>query len=151
MTTRYPVDQRTLSEADHVILKALHLYYEHDLTQAEVGARMGFSRPKVSKLIAEGRERGLVKIEIAEPADDLVPLEISLEDRYGLREAVVVATSEDRGTTELSAGRAGAALLTRVCTAETILGLSWGVSVRALRSEEHTSELQSHSDLVCRL
>src|SRR5215208_6474830 len=132
MAVRYPVDQRTLSAEDHVILKVLHLYYEHDLTQAEVGARMGFSRPKVSKLIAEGRERGLVKIEIAEPADDLVPLEISLEDRYRLREAVVVATSEDRGTTELSAGRAGAALLTRGCTAETILGLSWGVSVRAL-------------------
>ena len=132
MAVRYPVDQRTLSAEDHVILKVLHLYYEHDLTQAEVGARMGFSRPKVSKLIAEGRERGLVKIEIAEPADDLVPLEISLEDRYGLREAVVVATSEDRGTTELSAGRAGAALLARVCTPETVLGLSWGVSMRAL-------------------
>jgi deoxyribonucleoside regulator len=132
VAVRYPVDQRTLSEEDHVILKVLHLYYEHDLTQAEVGARMGFSRPKVSKLIAEGRERGLVKIEIAEPADDLVPLEISLEDRYGLSEAVVVATSEDRETTELSAGRAGAALLARVCTPETVLGLSWGVSMRAL-------------------
>ena len=60
MALRYPVDQRTLSKEDHVILKVLHLYYDHDLTQAEVGARMGFSRPKVSKLIAEGKERGLV-------------------------------------------------------------------------------------------
>ena len=132
MATRYPVDQRTLSEEDHVILKALHLYYEHDFTQAEVGARMGFSRPKVSKLLAEGKERGLVKIEIAEPADNLVPLEIAIEDRHGLREVVVVATSEDRQTTELSAGRAGAALLARVCTPQTVLGVSWGVSMRAL-------------------
>ena len=132
MATRYPVDQRTLSEEDHVILKALYLYYEHDLTQAEVGARMGFSRPKVSKLLAEGKERGLVKIEIAEPADDLVPLEIAIEDHHGLREVVVVATSEDRETTELSAGRAGAALLARVFTPQTVLGISWGVSMRAL-------------------
>jgi deoxyribonucleoside regulator len=132
MATRYPVDQRTLSEEDHVILKALYLYYEHGLTQAEVGARMGFSRPKVSKLLAEGKERGLVKIEIAEPADDLVPLEIAIEDHHGLREVVVVATSEDRETTELSAGRAGAALLARVCTPQTVLGISWGVSMRAL-------------------
>src|SRR6266540_981735 len=29
------------------------------------------------------------------------------------------------------------------------MALYWGV--RALRSEEHTSELQSHHDLVCRL
>jgi deoxyribonucleoside regulator len=131
-TMRYPVDHNNLSEEDHLILKVLRLYYEHDLTQAEVGARMGFSRPKVSKLITEGKERGLVKIEIAEPADDLVPLEIALEERYGLREAVVVATSEDRESTELLAGRAGAALLSRVCTPETVLGISWGVSMRAL-------------------
>jgi deoxyribonucleoside regulator len=132
MAARYPVDHNNLSDDDYLILKVLRLYYEHDLTQAEVGARMGFSRPKVSKLITEGKERGLVKIEIAEPADDLVPLEIAVEDRYGLREAVVVATSEDRATTEFSAGRAGAALLSRVCTPETVLGISWGISMRAL-------------------
>ena len=132
MTTRYPVDDRSLSDGDYLILKVLRLYYEHDLTQAEVARRMGFSRPKVSKLITEGKERGLVKIEIAEPADDPVPLEIALEDRYGLREAVVVATSEDRASTELSAGRAGAALLARICGPETALGISWGVSMRAL-------------------
>jgi deoxyribonucleoside regulator len=129
---RYPVDYRGLSEEDHLILKVLRLYYEHDLTQAEVASRMGFSRPKVSKLIAEGKYRGLVKVELAVPAGDFAELEIALEDSYGLMEAVVVATSENRRTTELSAGRAGAALLARACTAETVLGLSWGVSVRAL-------------------
>jgi deoxyribonucleoside regulator len=132
VAVRYPVDYRNLSEEDHLILKVLRLYYEHDLTQAAVAGRMGFSRPKVSKLITEGKDRGLVKIEIAEPAGDFAPLEIALEDRYGLEEALVVATSEDRGSTELSAGRAGGALLARVCDPETVLGLSWGVSLRAL-------------------
>src|SRR5438034_7237734 len=32
-----------------------------------------------------------------------------------------------------------------------VLGLSWALFLSAMRSEEHTSELQSHSDLVCRL
>ncbi len=132
MITRYPLDHRNLSAEDHLILKVLHLYYEHDLTQAEVAARMGFSRPKVSKLLAEGRDRGLVKIEIAEPAGDSSPLEIALENRYGLEEALVAPTSQDRQATELSAGRTGAALLARVCTPKTSLGISWGVSVRAL-------------------
>ena len=109
MAVRYPVDYRGLSEEDHLILKVLRLYYEHDLTQAEVASRLGFSRPKVSKLIAEGKDRGLVKIEIAEPAGDFAPLEIALENRYGLEEVLVVATSEDRDTTELSAGRPVAA------------------------------------------
>lgn len=132
MAIRYPVDYRSLSAEDHVVLKVCHLYYEHNLTQAQVAARMGFSRPKVSKLLAEGRDRGLVKIEIAEPAGDFTPLEIALEDRYGLEEAVVAPTSDDRETTELSAGRAGADLLSRLCGPDTVLGLSWGVSLRAL-------------------
>jgi DNA-binding transcriptional regulator LsrR (DeoR family) len=132
MALRYPVDREILSEEDHLILKVLRLYYEHDLTQAQIAERMGFSRPKVSKLLTEAKERGLIKIEIAEPAGDFAPLEISIEDRYGADECVVVPTSEDRESTELSVARAGASLLARLCDPSTTLGLSWGVSLRAL-------------------
>jgi deoxyribonucleoside regulator len=129
---RYPVDHRDLSDEDHLIMKVVRLYYEHHLTQAEVASRMGFSRPKVSRLIAEGRARGLVKVEIAEPTGDFAPLEIALEDRYGLSEALVVSSAEERQTTELSAGVAGGTILSRLCTRATVLGLAWGVSLRAL-------------------
>ncbi|MDQ3302136.1 MAG: sugar-binding transcriptional regulator [Actinomycetota bacterium] len=132
MITRYPIDHRDLSDEDHLIMKVLRLYYEHNLTQAEVAGRMGFSRPKVSRLIAEGRVRGLVKIEIAEPTGDFAPLEIALEDRYGLSEVLVVSSGEDRRATELAAGMAGGALLARICTRATVLGIAWGMSLRAL-------------------
>src|SRR5438034_4840776 len=39
---------------------------------------------------------------------------------------------------------------TRVEDVQTVVGVTTGVTIR-IRSEEHTSELQSHSDLVCRL
>jgi DNA-binding transcriptional regulator LsrR (DeoR family) len=130
--TRYPVDHRGLSDEDHLIMKVVRLYYEHDLTQAQVAQRMGFSRPKVSRLIAEGKTRGLVKVEIAEPTGDFVPLEISLEDRYGLAEALVVDSAEDHRTTDLAAGMAGGAVLARICTRATVLGVAWGRSMRAL-------------------
>ena len=129
---RFPLARRNLSEEDHLILKVLRLYYEHHLTQNEVARRMGFSRPKVSKLISEGRARGLVKIEIAEPGEDFAALEISVEDRRGLAEAVVVASAESRGATELAVGAAAAEVLGRVCTRSTALGVSWGRSSRAL-------------------
>jgi deoxyribonucleoside regulator len=132
MLTRYPVDHRNLSDEDHLIMKVLRLYHEHHLTQAEVAARMGFSRPKVSKLIAEGRARGLVKIEIAEPIGDFAPLEIELEARFGLSEALVVSPADERRATEMAAGMAGGALLARICTRATVLGIAWGVSLRAL-------------------
>ena len=129
---RFPLDRRTLSEEDHLIIKVLRLYYERHLTQNEVARRMGFSRPKVSKLISEGRARGLVKIEIATPGEDFAALEISVEDRHGLPEAVVASSEESREATELSVGAAAAAVLARMCTRSTVLGVSWGRSSRAL-------------------
>lgn len=132
ITTRYPVPPDVLTEEEHLILKVLRLYYEHGMTQAQVASRMGFSRPKVSKLMTEGMARGLVKIEIAEPAGHFGSLEIALEDRFHLKEAIVVPTAEDRAGTEAATGAACSALLARVCTSRTVLGLSWGVSVRAL-------------------
>jgi deoxyribonucleoside regulator len=44
----------------------------------------------------------------------------------------VVASAEDRETTDLAAGMAGGAVLARVCTRSTVLGVAWGRSVRAL-------------------
>ncbi len=132
MVTRYTVDHGSLSLNDHLILKVLRLYYDHNLTQAEIGARMGFSRPKVSKLIAAGERRGLVKIEIAEPTGGFSSLEIALEDRYGVDEVLVATTSEDQRSTELPVGGLAAAFLAQVCGLGSTLGVSWGTTVRAL-------------------
>lgn len=132
MVTRYTVDHGSLSLDDHLILKVLRLYYDHNLTQSEIGARMGFSRPKVSKLIAVGERRGLVKIEIAEPTGGFSSLEIALEDRYGMGEVLVATTSEDHRSTELSVGGLAAAFLAQICGVGSVLGVSWGTTVRAL-------------------
>src|SRR5436190_7768476 len=43
-------------------------------------------------------------------------------------------------------------LMSAVVTLASFIAILWGLSgAVTLRSEEHTSELQSHSDLVCRL
>lgn len=132
MIKLYPVDNRNLSDHDHLILKVLRLYYERDLTQAQIAKRLGFSRPKVSKLLSEGRSRGLVNVEIAGPTGDFAPLEIAVEDRYGLPEVLVVTTSEEERSTDLAAGMAAGALLARLCTRASSLGVSGGKSLRAL-------------------
>lgn len=128
----YSLKGNNLSSQDRLILKVLKLYYEHNLTQTEVANRMGFSRPKVSKLLAEGRARGLVRIQLAQPAGDFTELEIALENRYGLPEALVVETADDPRATELAAGGAAGELLSGICDETTTLGLSWGRALRGL-------------------
>lgn len=71
-----PRSARTESAADAgggtsraLLRQVASLYYEADLTQAEIAARLGLSRPSVSRLLAEARRLGVVRIEIAPLAE----------------------------------------------------------------------------------
>jgi DNA-binding transcriptional regulator LsrR (DeoR family) len=123
-----------MSERDRTIVKALRLYYDQDLTQAEVARRLRFSRAKVSKLLAEGRARGLVRIEIVTTGGEVPELELALEERYGIGEAVVAATEASALETEQAVGAAAAAVLGRRCDARSTLGVSWGRALRGVAS-----------------
>ena len=46
------------------IFTVAKLYYEENLTQAEVAERVGVSRPLVSKMLSEARDCGIVHIEV---------------------------------------------------------------------------------------
>jgi DNA-binding transcriptional regulator LsrR (DeoR family) len=49
---------------------AARLYYLEEATQAEIAARLSVSRPTVSRLLAEARRDGIVRIEIVPPLDE---------------------------------------------------------------------------------
>ena len=78
-------------------LRAATLYYLDGLTQAEIAARLGVSRPTAGRLVARAKSRGLVRIEVVVPPnmrDDLhADEERELELRFGLTEAVVAGTA----------------------------------------------------------
>src|SRR6476619_3094429 len=116
-------------------LRAATLYYLDGLTQAEIAARLGVSRPTAGRLIARAKARGLVRIEVVVPPtlqDTLhAEEERELEVRFGLTEAVVTghgidAGARDRPAAFASVGRAAAALLLRRLSADDVLGFTWG-------------------------
>lgn len=47
--------------------RAARLYYDHDATQAEIAESLDVSRPTVSRLLAEARRLGIVRIEVVDP------------------------------------------------------------------------------------
>lgn len=61
------------SEGSHfspaMLYAAARLYYEDDATQAEVAAQLGTSRATVSRLLAEAKRQGIVRIEVVPPAE----------------------------------------------------------------------------------
>lgn len=48
---------------------AAKMYYTEDATQAEVASQLGTSRATVSRLLAEAKRRGIVRIEVVPPAE----------------------------------------------------------------------------------
>ena len=73
-----------------MMLRAAQLYYHADLTQDDIGKRLGVSRFKVGRLLDRALKEQAVRIEIVHPAARLVALEDALTERFGLSEAVVV-------------------------------------------------------------
>ena len=70
-----------MDKRDEQSIDALKLYYQQNLSQAEVAARLGISRPTVAKLLAHGRDRGFVTISIHDPRDEASELRIIMRAR----------------------------------------------------------------------
>lgn len=52
---------------EDLLYRAAFLYYVEDATQAEIGKRLGLSRPTVSRMLSEARVRGIVTIVVRRP------------------------------------------------------------------------------------
>ncbi len=79
--------------SDEMLLQIAKLYYVDGLSQTSVARLANVSQAKVSRLLAKARQKGLVRITVAEydPRDH--ETERELEERLGLRQAVVVKTA----------------------------------------------------------
>ena len=90
------------------LVQAARLYYEDGLTQAQVAAKIGVSRPQVSKMLAHAREAGIVHIEIRPPVAGDAELLKLLQQRFGIKGGIVLPQAQReallRETSEYLAG-----------------------------------------------
>ncbi len=120
-----------ISEAKHALLaKVAGLYYEKNLTQADIAQRLNTSRPQVSRLLAEGRKTGVVEIIIHRPVDKHVALKQELLNRFEL-ENVELMASGHLGYAQLTErlGTVAARHLEKRLEDDMILGISWNTGV----------------------
>jgi DNA-binding transcriptional regulator LsrR (DeoR family) len=107
------------------------MYHLEGLTQAEVAARLGLSRPTAGRLIARARAQGLVRVVIDAPPNLAGSIhtdeERELESVFGLKESLIIDQVADGTHTGNSAlGRAGASVLARRLQPASTLGFTWG-------------------------
>jgi DNA-binding transcriptional regulator LsrR (DeoR family) len=117
-------------ESRRALYKIAKAYYEDGLTQEQIGARLGLSRVKVSRMLQQAREERIVQITVIPPQDSNVDLERAVEERYGLDEAVIVSpASNDPSVIAHELGFPAAQCLVRHLQGEEVLGLTWGTTL----------------------
>jgi deoxyribonucleoside regulator len=80
-----------MNEYHHQLLANVSsMFYEQDLTQSQIGEKLGLSRVKIYRLLKEAREKGVVQIIVNWPSQRDSKLEQALKETFGLKDALIL-------------------------------------------------------------
>lgn len=120
--------------SDEKLRLAARLYYVDGLGQTEVAKLVKVSQAKVSRLLALARQRGIVRISVAEYEPRNADLEQELVARLGLQAAAVIKTVT--GATGEEARRTvahfGSAFVGSLIPRESVVAIAGGRTMREL-------------------
>lgn len=112
--------------------KIARLYYFEDLNQRQIADKLSISMASVSRGLTRARELGIVRITIQSGENSFHELELSVEQRYGLRECVITPSSERIDHTYRTFAGALSEMLPRILPRNGLIGVSWGETLKAL-------------------
>lgn len=123
-----------MSETQKLMVKIAKMYYEEGLTQAAISKQLGISRPKVSRLMQEAMEQGLIRIEIASIPGDFSDVMQKLQSKFNLLEAIVVEVTGPMTYECVShfLGIAAANYFQRIVRDGDVIGLTWGSALASM-------------------
>jgi deoxyribonucleoside regulator len=130
-----------VTESIELLAQVASLYYEDNLTQAEIARRINTSRSTVSRLLRKARETGVVEITIHYPCKTVPEIAHDLVGRFHLHYAQVLASQGQPYEVVLRGlGELAARYIESLLVEDSILGISWGTAVystiQALRPKQ---------------
>ncbi len=113
-------------EADQLRLlgKVARMYYERGIRQPQIAAELSLSQPRVSRLLRQAADVGIVRTVVTMPAGTHTELEEQIQLRYGIRDAVVVDASGAGDDVLPALGTATADYLDVTLTGSHVVGVS---------------------------
>jgi DNA-binding transcriptional regulator LsrR (DeoR family) len=117
---------------DQVTVRVAWLYYMEGQTQDRIAARLGLTRLRVNRLLAEARANGLVSITINSRLESCLRVEHDLKAACGLRDAMIVPSPENDDLLPELLGRATGDYISRHLETNRVkgLGIGWGATLR---------------------
>ena len=105
-------------------------YYLEDQRQSDIARELGVSRPMVSRMLSEARERGVGSILIHEPGTQAARLLEQLERSHAIRGGILVEEGADDDATNQLLSQGAVDLLRQIGTRR--LGVGWGYLIGQL-------------------
>nr|WP_263328476.1 sugar-binding transcriptional regulator [Neobacillus sp. Marseille-Q6967] len=120
------MDQEKLNK----VIEAAKLYYLLDYNQNEIASMLGVSRPTVSRFLQQAKSEGIVQITIKDPTENVDKLAKQLEEKYGLKKAVVATIPQyENHIIKNYLGEKAALYLHEIVKDEDIIGVTWGTTL----------------------
>lgn len=120
------------TQKQNLSIEAAKLYYQFDYSQLEIAAKLGVSRPTVSRLLQHAKEKGYVRIEIIDPHDlDLLANELKM--KYQL-DTVLLSYSplNDQEEIKKTIGKKAAEYIHETVKDGDIIGVTWGTTMHSV-------------------
>lgn len=120
-----------MKENISLISEICRMHYIDNLSQNEISYNLRTSKSAVSRLLKEGREKGIVTFNIKDYEDRLSSLEVKLEQYFKLKGAVVVSDEGIKSDEAIKkkVAKAAALLLQRRVRENDTIAVSWGTTL----------------------
>ena len=120
-------------EQVRLIVKVAHMYAERGLKQPAIATQLKISQARVSRLLKQAVEQGIVRTTVHVPPGIFTELEDELEQRYGLAQVVVVDTGRASDEEVITAlGPTTASFLEGAVPGNEVVGISsWSETLLA--------------------
>ena len=113
-----------------LLVKIARMYHEQGLRQPEIASRLSLSQARVSRLLKEGHDVGIIRTEVVAPPGIHAGLEQDVMERYGLRDVVVVDVEGTSGEVVAGVGSGAATYLDTIVMSEELIGVSsWSATL----------------------
>lgn len=110
------------------------LYYLRDLTQPEIARLMGFSISKVSRLLAQARANGVVRISVEPPSAVEPRVAAALADRFGVEVHLTPGGDPHPSIAARLCGVGAADIIAAELPRSGVVGITGGYTIGALVS-----------------
>jgi DNA-binding transcriptional regulator LsrR (DeoR family) len=135
-----PATDTVYSEQVRLLTKVARIYHERNMKQPQIAQQLHISQPRVSRLLKQAVESGIVRTTVLAPRGVHSELEEQIEQAYGLSEVVIADTDAQAGEQDIlrALGSAAAVYLeTTLIGGERIGVSSWSETLLATVEAMH--------------